>query len=88
VISYVRRGDTGEVVVVLNLTPVPRSGYRVGVPRSGVWKETFNSDSRFYGGSDLGNPLPLLSEPVEWMRYPQSVVLTLPPLAGIVLERE
>ena len=43
------------VLVVCNMTPVPRHGYRIGVPRPGRWREIANTDSRFYGGSDLGN---------------------------------
>jgi 1,4-alpha-glucan branching enzyme len=85
VFTYLRRDESGVVAVALNCTPVPRLGYRMGVPRPGAWREILNSDSRFYGGSDLGNPLPLETEPVPWMDQPFSVVLTLPPLAGIVL---
>jgi 1,4-alpha-glucan branching enzyme len=84
-LTYVRRDDSAELVIALNFTPVPRHGYRIGVPRSGRYREIFNSDSRFYGGSDLGNPQPLPTEPVAWMDQAQSVVVTLPPLAGIVL---
>jgi 1,4-alpha-glucan branching enzyme len=86
VVSYLRRGDgPGEAVVALNCTPVPRHGYRIGVPGPGEWREVFNSDSRFYGGSDVGNPLPLRAQAVPWMDQPFSLVVTLPPLAGIVL---
>ncbi len=74
--------------MALNFTPVPRAGYRVGVPRSGAWREVFNSDSRFYGGGDVGNPLPLDAEPVAWMDQAHSIVVTLPPLAGIILSLE
>ena len=87
-LTFVRRDDHAEIIVALNFTPVPRQGYRVGVPRAGRYREIFNSDSRFYGGSDVGNPLPLQSEPIPWMDQAQSVVVTLPPLAGIVFARE
>jgi 1,4-alpha-glucan branching enzyme len=87
ILTYMRKDEEGEVIVALNFTPVPRPGFRIGAPRAGTWREVFNSDSRFYGGSDLGNPLPLQSEPVPWMDQPQSLVVTLPPLAGIVLAR-
>ena len=84
-LTFVRRDDAGEVVVALNFTPVPRHGYRVGVPRPGRYREIFNSDSRFYGGSDVGNPLPLPPSPCRgWTRRSRSSI-TLPPLAGIVL---
>jgi 1,4-alpha-glucan branching enzyme len=71
---------------VLNATPVPREGYRIGVPAgAGRYVEIFNSDSRYYGGGDIGNPVPLAIEPVPAMGYTQSVVLTVPPLACVVL---
>ncbi|MFQ5635654.1 MAG: 1,4-alpha-glucan branching protein GlgB [Gammaproteobacteria bacterium] len=85
-LSFARHGDTEEVLVVLNLTPVPRKGYRLGVNRPGVYREMFNSDSEHYGGSNLGNPLPLKSEPVPAMNRKHSITLTLPPLAGIVIQ--
>jgi len=87
VLTFLRRDEEGEVVVALNFTPVPRTGYRIGVPGEGSYREIFNSDSRFYGGSDVGNALPLAVEPVPWMDQPRSVVATLPPLAGIILAR-
>jgi len=86
VLSFARHGDTEVVLVVLNLTPVPREGYRLGVDRPGAYREIFSSDSRHYGGSNVGNPLPLQSEPVPAMNRAHSIQLTLPPLAGIVLQ--
>ncbi|MCC7256887.1 MAG: 1,4-alpha-glucan branching protein GlgB [Gammaproteobacteria bacterium] len=85
IIAFVRRDDASAVVVALNFTPVPRHGYRLGVPAPGTWYEALNSDSRFYGGSDLGNPLPLHAGDLPWMDQPCSIAVTLPPLAGIVL---
>jgi 1,4-alpha-glucan branching enzyme len=71
---------------VLNLTPVTRHGYRIGVPMPGSYREVFNSDSEFYGGSNLGNgTVALQAEEQSWMNRAQSLALTLPPLAGIVL---
>ena len=89
-ISYLRKGDDGEtMVVVLNLTPVPRHGYRIGVPTGGRYREMLNTDSAIYGGSGLGNgPEPLETEALPWMNRPHSLVLTLPPLAAIVLKPE
>ncbi len=75
---------TQHVVVLLNFTPVPRHGYRVGVPARGRYRELLNSDSHYYGGSNLGNPT-LETEDVPCMGHPQSIVLTLPPLAGLIL---
>ena len=84
-LSFVRRSDHAAAVVALNFTPVPRVGFRLGVPQPGAWRELLNSDSRFYGGSDLGNPNVLQAEPVPCMQQPWSIVITLPPLAGVVL---
>jgi 1,4-alpha-glucan branching enzyme len=87
VLSFLRKGDAGEImVVVLNLTPVPRDGYRIGVPFGGRYREVLNSDSEFYGGSNIGNgSRDLLAEERPWMDRPYSLALTLPPLAGILL---
>ena len=71
--------------LVLNFTPVVRRGYRIGVPGAGGYREVLNSDSRFYGGGDIGNAPVLETEPRPWMGRAQSLTLTLPPLAGIVL---
>lgn len=85
VISFLRRGDQDFVIVVVNFTPVPRYDYRIGVPAPGVYREIFNSDSQFYGGSNMGNGARLpVAEPIPWMGRPYSIALTVPPLAGIV----
>ena len=55
-ISYLRKGDASSpLLAVANLTPVPRQGYRIGVPLAGVWEELLNSDATVYGGSGWGN---------------------------------
>ena len=84
VIAFERRRGEACAVVVLNFTPVPRHGYRIGVPRGGEWREALNSDSRHYGGSDLGNGGRVRAEAHPWMDRPASLVLTLPPLGGLV----
>ena len=77
------------MVVVLNLTPVPRHGYRIGVPTGGRYREVLNTDNTIYGGSGLGNGTePVTTEEMPWMNRPYSLVLTLPPLAAIVLRPE
>jgi len=88
VISYLRRSSTGFALVVLNFTPTPREGYRLGVPSAGRYHEVFNSDSEYYGGSNMGNPLPLDSEDTPWMGRPHSIQLTLPPLGALIIELE
>ena len=89
VLVYLRRDAHGApLLVVCNFTPVPRHGYRVGVPTvaSAGWREVFNSDSRFYGGSDVGNgSAPLRPEAVSSHGRPQSLLLTLPPLGAVIL---
>ena len=85
VLSFLRRCAAGHVVVVLNFTPVPRHGYRVGVPHLGRYREILNSDSSYYGGSNLGN-VKVTTEAVPFMGHANSMVLTLPPLAALVLE--
>jgi 1,4-alpha-glucan branching enzyme len=87
VLSYRRIARDGScVVVVLNFTPVPRQGYRIGVPQKGCYREIFNSDSHYYGGSNMGNGLGMDTADIGWNGDQQSLVLTLPPLAGIVLQ--
>jgi 1,4-alpha-glucan branching enzyme len=87
VVAFARFGRTpGDLTVcVCNFTPVPRHGYRVGVPRAGSYREILNTDSAFYGGSDLGNGGGVSSEPVPWHGQPHSVLVTLPPLAAVWL---
>ncbi len=87
IFSFLRRSADGQcTIVALNFTPVPRHGYRVGVPAPGYYREILNTDSALYGGSNTGNAGGLHSEPQPWMGQPHSIVLTLPPLAGILLK--
>ncbi|MDR3393270.1 MAG: 1,4-alpha-glucan branching protein GlgB [Sulfuriferula sp.] len=86
VLSLMRKSDTGQLVVLLNFTPVPRHAYRIGVPQGGAYMEILNTDSAYYGGSNTGNAGELHSEPVPWMGFAQSLVLTLPPLAAVYLK--
>jgi 1,4-alpha-glucan branching enzyme len=80
--------DRGRLTVcVCNFTPVPRHGYRVGVPLPGLYREALNSDSGFYGGSDVGNGGGVHSDPVPWHGQPHSVLLSLPPLGAVWLTR-
>ncbi|MGD8689060.1 MAG: 1,4-alpha-glucan branching protein GlgB [Gammaproteobacteria bacterium] len=85
VFSYLRRDGDALAVVALNATPVPRHGYRIGVPQGGLYRECFNSDAALYGGSNLGNLGEVEAEPVAWMGREWSLTLTLPPLAGLIL---
>ncbi|CAG0906617.1 unnamed protein product [Cyprideis torosa] len=86
IIAYMRRCGDEFVVVVLNFTPVPRDDYRVPVPVGGAYSEIFNSDSVFYGGSNLGNAQLIQSDPNGFNGHEHSIVLNLPPLAGVILK--
>jgi 1,4-alpha-glucan branching enzyme len=72
-------------VCVSNLSPVPREGRRLPLPRGGRWRELLNTDSRFYAGSDVGNGWGVEAEAVPMHGQPFSAELTLPPLATIWL---
>jgi 1,4-alpha-glucan branching enzyme len=85
-LSFVRRDGDKTAVVILNFTPVPRHDVRIGVPSPGSYRERFNSDSGYYGGSDIGNHGQVVAEEISWSGRPWSVSLNLPPLAGIVLQ--
>jgi 1,4-alpha-glucan branching enzyme len=87
VLCFLRKDGDAHAVVLLNFTPVPRPGYRVGVPRAGRYREVLNSDSQYYGGSNLGNDI-TATEAAPCMDQPFSIVVTVPPLGGIVLVPE
>ncbi len=90
VVAFARQSRNGErvVVFVANLSPTPRPGYRLGLPRSGRWHEALNTDSTFYGGSDMGNLGAVEAEPIPWHGQPVSAEITLPPLASVWLVPE
>ena len=85
VISYRRKTENEDLIVILNFTPVPRENYRIGVPEQGSYTEIFNSDSSYYSGSNMGNGQ-ALSEPFPWMNLNHSIMINLPPLAGIIFK--
>lgn len=84
-LSYIRRAHdpANHVVCVCNFTPVPRERYRVGVPFKVWYRELLNSDSSFYGGSNMGNGGGVQAEEVPWHGQPCSMVVTLPPLSVV-----
>ena len=85
-LSFIRRGNNNSfAIIVLNFTPVPREGQRIGVPVSGHYKEVLNTDASVYGGSNVSNGSQLQSENVGWMNQHHSLVISIPPLAGIVI---
>ena len=86
IVSYVRRGgpDDATLLVVLNLTPVVRPGYRVGAPVAGTWRRALTSDAAAFGGSGYGAAAEAPTEPVPFHGQRQSVRLDLPPLGAVV----
>ena len=88
VISFQRRAKNEEdtLVFISNFTPVVRHQYRLGVPFAGVYSELLNSDADHYGGGGVVNTMPMTSEAVYWQSCPHSIVLTLPPLATVILK--
>ena len=87
VFAYLRLAGDGAapVLVVCNFTPVPRHGYRVGVPQGGTWSELLNTDAAVYGGSNVGNLGKIAADGEPAHGFPVSLTLTLPPLATLVL---
>ncbi len=87
VFAFLRQGneDGQFVLVVCNMTPVPRFGYGIGVPRPGYWRELLNTDAGIYGGSNLGNAGGVDTVPSQLHGEAQAVFLTLPPLSTIIL---
>jgi len=88
VVSFIRRARNADdfVVSVLNFPPVPRDGYRIGVPVAGPYLELVNSDGDLYGGSNVGNGGAIFSEPIASHGCDQSLRLTLPPLGFLLLK--
>jgi 1,4-alpha-glucan branching enzyme len=87
-LSYYRQGKGPPVITLLNFTPVPRPGYRLGVPEQGDYRLILNSDSGYYAGSEAPVDAYYHSESVPCMEQAQSIVLDVPPLAGLILARD
>ncbi len=88
IVSYVRKGNNPQhtLLIVLNMTPVPRADYRIGVPSAGAYHEVFNSDAMAFYGSGIANPHAIQSEMTAWQGRPQSIRLNVPPLGAVVLK--
>jgi 1,4-alpha-glucan branching enzyme len=89
VLTYMRYGkdDDNPLVVALNFTPVPRRGYRIGVPKAGHWREVLNSNASLYGGTDEGNYGGADSEAIANHGFEQSLLINLPPLGMVVFKQ-
>jgi 1,4-alpha-glucan branching enzyme len=88
VVSFMRRAQNGTdfVVAMVNFTPVPREGYRIGVPEAGCYLEIVNSDSELYAGSNLGNGGAVFTEAIASHGHRQSLRLSIPPLGFLLLK--
>jgi 1,4-alpha-glucan branching enzyme len=89
-LSLLRKGKSSKdrIVVACNFTPIPRVGYRLGVPAGGFWRELLNSDAKEYGGGGMGNLGGVVAEEQPAHGRPYSLNLTLPPLAAVFLKAE
>jgi len=87
-IAYMRKAldPSDHLIVACNFTPIPREGYRIGVPEHCHYAEVLNSDSEIYWGSNVGNQGGFHSEPLPWQGQPFSLELTLPPLSVCVFK--
>jgi 1,4-alpha-glucan branching enzyme len=83
VLSFLRRDPDTQVefAVILNLTPVPRQPYRIGLPSGGEWREVLNSDATIYGGSGMGNAGRVFADDQKCHGQPHSAEFVLPPLS-------
>lgn len=90
VLCYLRKGEneSDSIVIACNFTPVPRWNYRIGVPRSGYWKELINSDAEVYGGSGMGNFGGIWSDNHSHHGRSHSISATLPPLSIVLFKEE
>lgn len=87
VLSFIRRDRAGNVVLcVANFTPVPRQGYRIGVPADGYWREVLNSDAERYGGGNWGNMGGLHAQEQRHHGRDWSIEATLPALSFTIFE--
>lgn len=91
IFSFIRHGDdplakaSDELIFIVNMTPEVHHGFRVGLPHAGEYREKLNSDSAFYGGSDVGNQGVINAEVYAYQGLPFSALITVPPLACLVI---
>ena len=85
VVSYVRRDGDDHVVVILNLTPVPRENYRIGAPAAGTYRELLSTDDSRFGGSGAARAALIPTDAAHFHGYPQSLQVNLPPLGALIL---
>lgn len=88
VISYIRKGkdEKDNVIIICNLTPIPRENYRIGIPKAGNLKEIFNSDAKKFNGTGDYHNKKVTTDDIAWNFRYQSISLNLPPLGMIALK--
>ncbi|HEY8780803.1 MAG TPA: 1,4-alpha-glucan branching protein GlgB [Mucilaginibacter sp.] len=89
ILIYNRKGhdEADELVIVLNMTPIPHYNYRVGIHSKGKWVEIFNSDAEKFWGSGLENNTPVGTETVSWHGRENSISITIPPLGATIFKK-
>lgn len=85
VFAYLRKSAHETILVVCNMTPVPRHDYQIGVPVAGRWAELLNTDAAVYGGSNVGNGGQAYADATPAHGHPYALTLVLPPLATLIL---
>ncbi|MCW8942627.1 MAG: alpha amylase C-terminal domain-containing protein, partial [Gammaproteobacteria bacterium] len=88
VLAFIRRSDHEAVICVFNFTPTTLQNYTIGVPEAGTYKEIFNSDTAWYGGSDVSNSGKMESIEQKEHGFDHALTITIPPLAGIFIQKE
>ena len=88
IITFIRFARNREdfIVFACNFTPVPRDGYRIGVPKAGLYRELFNTDSELFGGANLGNAGAVMADEIPFHGRPASLNVTIPPLAVVAFK--
>jgi 1,4-alpha-glucan branching enzyme len=89
VIAFLRRAEDPQdfLLFCCNFTPVVRKLYEFGVPEEGFYEEILNTDSELFGGSNLGNGGLVSSRPIPRHNHPNSISITLPPLAVVAFRK-
>jgi 1,4-alpha-glucan branching enzyme len=88
VLAFIRRSEYEAVICVFNFTPNTLQSYTIGVPEAGTYKEIFNSDTAWYGGSDVSNSGKMESVQQKEHGFDHALTITIPPLAGIFIQKE
>jgi 1,4-alpha-glucan branching enzyme len=89
ILIYNRKGHdvVNDLLIVLNMTPIPHYNYRVGVPSTGKCEEIFNSDAKNFWGSGVENAGPVNTEVVNWHGRENSITITIPPLGAVIFKK-